>query len=96
MTQNDLKSRTPGPLNDAARNFVKRVADRDEAIGSESSVYNRGDDATDPEMNDTGLPLDNRRDGSVARAAEDIDEGDDNQPESNNADDIGEDESIVR
>ncbi|MGN6422295.1 MAG: hypothetical protein ACTHLA_03190 [Asticcacaulis sp.] len=96
MTQNDLKSRTPGALNAAAHEFVKRVADRDEAIGNESSNYSRGDEAPDPDINDTGLPLDNRGDGSVDRAAEDIDEGDDNQPESNNPDDIGEDESIVR
>ncbi|HWU49317.1 MAG TPA: hypothetical protein VN042_05540 [Asticcacaulis sp.] len=69
MTQNDLKSHTPGPLNDAA---------------------------PDPEIDDTGLPLANRSDGSVTQAAEDIDGLDDNQPDSNNANDVGEDENIVR
>lgn len=51
---------------------IRRIADREEAIGCASSDYNRGDDAPDPEIDD------------------------DNRPVSNKANDVGEDENVVR
>ena len=93
----DLKTSTPGPLDPASRAFVDRVAARKEGIGGTSSDLNRPSDIADPdpEIDDTSLPLDNRSDGTVTRSVEDIDDGDDDQPESNNPDDAGEDESDV-
>lgn len=94
----DLKSRTPGPLDDASRAFVDRVASRGEGIGGTSSDLNRAADTPDPdpEIDDTSLPLDNRSDGTVSQSTDDIDDDRDDQPDSNNPDDAGEDESVVR
>lgn len=98
MTDNDLKSRTPGPINEASRPFVDRIARRDEGIGGTSSDLNRPMTTADPdpEIDDTSLPLDNRSDGSVAQSEEDIDDDRADQPESNNPDDAAEDETVVR
>ncbi len=91
----DLKSRTPGPLDDASRAFVDRVARRGEGIGGTSSDLNRPSDTADPdaEIDDTSLPLDNRSDGTVSQSADDIEDGADDQPDSDNPDDAGEDET---
>ncbi len=92
MPAEDLKSRTPGPLDEASRAFVDRVAGRGEGIGGTSSDVNRPADAadSDPEIDDTGLPLDQRSDGSVEDAATDLEGGRDGQPDSDNPDDAGE------
>jgi hypothetical protein len=98
MSADDLKSRTPGPLDDASRTFADRVASRGEGMGGTSSDLNRPSDTADPdpEIDDTSLPLDNRSDGTVTQAVEDVDDGDESQPQANNPDDAGEDESVVR
>jgi len=98
MSADDLKSRTPGALDPASRAFADRVSSRKEGIGGTSSDLNRPSDTADPdpEIDDSTLPLDNRSDGTVTQAAEDVDDGDDGRPEANNPDDTGEDESVVR
>ena len=98
MAADDLKSRMPGPLDEASRTFADRVSSRGEGIGGTSSDLNRPSDTADPdpEIDDASLPLDNRSDGSVTQAVEDVDDGDESQPEANNPDDTGEDESVVR
>ena len=98
MSADDLKSRTPGPLDPASRAFVDRVSSRREGIGGTSSDLNRPSDTVDPdpEIDDTSLPLDNRSDGTVTQSIDDGDNGADDRPESNNPDDDGEDESVVR
>ncbi len=95
MPTEDLKSRTPGALDDASRAFVDRVANRGEGIGGTSSDLNRPDDTADPdpEIDDTGLPLDQRSDGSVEDAATDLDDDRDSQPDSENPNDAGENEA---
>lgn len=98
MSADDLKTRTPGPLDPASRAFVDRVSSRREGIGGTSSDLNRPSDTADPdpEIDDASLPLDNRSDGTVSQANRDIDNDDDGQPDGNNPDDAGEDESVVR
>ncbi len=98
MSADDLKSRTPGSLDPASRAFVDRVSSRGEGIGGTSSDLNRPSDTADPdaEIDDTSLPLDNRSDGSVTQSGEDVDNGADDQPDGNNPDDTGEDESSLR
>ena len=98
MPAEDLKSRTPGPLDPASRAFVDRVSSRKEGIGGTASDLNRPSDTVDPdpEIDDASLPLDNRSDGTVNQAVEDVDNDAEDQPGSNNPDDAGEDESEVR
>ena len=97
MSADDLKSRTPGPLDADARAFVDRVASRKEGIGGTSSDLNRPSDTADPdaEIDDTSLPLDNRSDGTVSQSVHDVENGDADQPDGENPDDAGEDESDV-
>ncbi len=98
MSADDLKTRTPGPLDPASRAFVDRVASRREGIGGTSSDLNRPSDTADPdpEIDDASLPLDSRSDGTVSQSNRDLDNGDGEQPDGNNPDDAGEDESTVR
>lgn len=98
MSADDLKSRTSGPLDAASHDFVDRVSQRKEGIGGTASDLNRPSDTADPdaEIDDTSLPLDNRSDGTVSQAGQDVDNGDEDRPDANNPDDAGEDESVVR
>ncbi len=98
MSADDLKSRTPGPLDADARAFADRVSSRKEGIGGTSSDLNRPSGTADPdaEIDDTFLPLDNRSDGTVSQSVRDVENGDADQPDGDNPDDAGEDESVVR
>lgn len=86
----DLKSKTPGPLDDASRAFADRVGSRgkrDENL-----------DAPDPgnEIDDTELPLDDAGNDplrSVDQSADDIEGNRPGQPGSDNDNDVGEDET---
>ncbi len=87
MPAEDLKSRTPGPLDEASRQFVDRIASRDQRDQSPED----GDPGS--EIDDTRLPLDDNDDVPANAAADDIDGGRDDQPGSNNSNDEGEDET---
>lgn len=94
----DLKSRTPGMLDEASRAFVERVARRRNGIGATASDLNRPANTADPdpEINDTSLPLDSGDDGAISEATRDIDNGRENSPDGNNPNDAGEDETVTR
>lgn len=87
MSVEDLKSRTPGPLDDASRVFVDRVGSR--------SQRDQSTEAGDPgsEIDDTRLPLEDNDNAPVNSAVSDIDGDRDDQPDSNNSNDEGEDET---
>ena len=87
MPAEDLKSRTPGPLDAASRQFADRVASR----GQRDQSTEEGDPGA--EIDDTSLPLDDNDDVPANAAADDIDGDRDDQPGSNNANDEGEDET---
>ncbi len=95
MPTEDLKSRTPGPLDDASRRFVERVRDRGQP--------DAGGDTPDAIADNTGvgeelpgdalLPLDDRgSDDGLDQASRDVDGGDPQAPDANNPNDLGEDE----
>lgn len=87
MPVEDLKSRTPGPLDEASRQFVDRVASR----GQRDLSTEEGDPGS--EIDDTALPLDDSDDVPVNSAVSDIEGDRDDQPGGNNSNDEGEDET---
>lgn len=87
MPTEDLKSTVPGPLDEASRAFVDRVGSR----GLRDQSTEEGDPGS--EIDDTSLPLDDRDGAAVDSAADDVDGQRDDQPESNNSNNEGEDET---
>lgn len=89
MPAEDLKSKTPGPLDEASRAFVDRVASR----GTRDESSDNPD--PDPEIDDTHLPLDDGSDPhrSVDQASRDVRGRSSRQPDSDNLNDVGEDET---
>ena len=68
MASEDLKSRTPGPIDADSRAFVERIRSRRDHEDTD-------DTETDNEVDDTALPLDDRGSdlaGTVSQAGKDI------------------------
>lgn len=86
MPTEDLKSRTPGPLDDDSRAFVDRIASR----GQRDISPEEGDPGS--EIDETALPLDGSAEAADL-AVTDIQGDDDDQPDSDNSNDEGEDET---
>ena len=89
MPAEDLKSRTPGPLDPASQAFVERVRQRQQ---------HEDLTGTDTEIDDTSLPLDDRGSdlaGTREQAGKDLEQDATDRPDSDNPDDAGEDESTA-
>jgi hypothetical protein len=87
MPAEDLKSRVPGPLDDASRAFVDRVGSR----GQRDLSTEEGDPGS--EIDETSLPLEDSVDTPADDAVNDVEGERDDQPSSNNSNDEGEDET---
>jgi hypothetical protein len=88
MPAEDLNSKTPGPLDEASRAFVQRVANRGDRDESPENPD------PDPEINETVLPLDDDDpQDSVDQADRDTEGGSTGRPDSGNLNDYGEDET---
>lgn len=88
MPAEDLKSRVPGPLNEASRQFVDRVASR----GQRDLSPEEGNPGN--EIDDTNLPLDDGGSDpldTVESSVNDTQGREGDQPNRDNANDLGED-----